>query len=1441
MGAESPPTKIDNEVRKPIVQKRRWVKFLELGACAIGVIVAILIILALNPRIIGSIVAGRMGDTAGGTVTIDSFEWTGWNTAEIKGVHLTAPDWTGPGSEVLRIDRLRINIDMLSLAWGPTKIKNLEIDGIQLNVVEDPKRSSVYNFQSLRRGVGIAPKENPVIVDRAALREVSVSFQRIKANKAVELLRVIATADLAPSPFDPSHSRVEIRQVDGPVHLDGWWDQKTLAFDVSAAGMRVNDNLGLIMPRTLRALVENADAAGTVKSATLSAAPGKPIHGKMELADFRATLPIDVFESWVRYENGTISAARGYPQVKLRTGTIELTGTKLEFRNLDFELDNTAADARVATLPVRASLSLDFAALLTKEFDWEERAKWAQEVRDFAPFDLEVSVPNFSLGQSAENAAIEVPRSVAEFMKTFAATEITSTARATASRAAPTTAADGSFIAQPVVSFGQLDITDGRGAFEDFPYPLTKIQSTIRFLGMNARIVDLHGMGSGGQNVVLTGDITNMGPTAGVTLTITSESAPIDSTLFNSFPKRESELLSSLFWQNGFKSLQAAGMLFDQSQVTDAAAELAVSENRLSALTTDGHGKSAEIAALATRAGQLRRIIDHGSFTPGGRLALALKVSRPESSTSDAVVTGTIRILSADILPTTFPYPVRAKGGEIVLSEDQIDFGAGVQFETFDGAQGLFKGQINLRTTDGVRTVDPNLEFSLTNDQLSPLFFMAIPPGINERVVGWPGESLSSGGTILSQLDPRGTLSLDGKIGLTKSGQLDVACNISLQRGSIHPSIPAEKILATEGLFWPVGFGLDDCSGSFRLADNAVVVKSFTGFRREGRIDATGRLSLDGTSTDVAIQLDNIQLAEYAINLIPFGDRERAAAVWKRYRPTGRFDADITLKTPVKGGPISTSVTVTPKLFGITLPDGPLQAIFDSGTLTVENKHIRCDALSGSIGPVGGLSSHICVDGSYGTDSGGLDLNASIEDGLIHGPLIGEVVDRIDAGGLTSFLNEYKPEGRYDAQISYSIPPGSTVGSFELDAWITQFSLGNAANRLALGFDTPAHINARGDSLTVDPFRAVFPGGSIEACGWLASNKAGVIDDGEFGVNLHAIGTGGTVIGALPAAAREPLTSIEFECRDILKANMVLRLSRPKDIPHIEIQSDVAIHGASIHVGPSLSHFSADLNMHIATDAQTTSFDASVTDAQLALAGHKLTNVSAVLRKSGESPDFFVKSFRGSLGTGLMGANAQVKTTAPFHYETDMILSSVPLSALILPNEGVDTTAAVPSGDPGLVDARITIEGDASGISTRLGRGSASIQKAELAKLPIGVALLQITQFSLSLNPVVQRGDFEFTIDQDQLQFQKFDLTCKDVLLFGEGWLNTESTELALRLRNRGTMPIISDILGGVTNQLFQIDVRGTLSEPIGSLAPLPGLTTPPQLAKPAPIASNQP
>lgn len=1407
-----------------------------LGVCAIAAL------LATHSKIIGAFLAMRLGQTAGGNVTIESFAWNDWDSATMTGLTLCAPDWEGAGSTIARIERVDVDFDLLSLVWGQTRLRDLSVSGVHVTLVEDLHHGSLYNFQKLTRLTSAsADSGSAVVVERATLSSVTVSFQQLRSGVTRETSSFEATAMLEPSPDDAGRSLFDVRVPKESIHASGWWDQRSLAFDVSVEGLSVGDRLALVLPRTLRALATQIDAQGLVTRAQLSNEPGLPLHGVIELQDVRATLPTDGFDDWVRYERGDIKPAMGYPQVKLRTGKIELTGSQIEFKDLDFELVNTSRDDRVANLPVRASLRLNFASMVHDDFQWEDRAKWGRQVRDFAEFDLRVMVPHFSLGKSALESAIEVPRAAAEFMRSFGVTELMFDLGLTLARQAPTLRTDGTLLASPLESSATLVITDGEGAFEEFPYPLHHVQATVRFSGMNAEISDLRALSPGGDNVMVHGTITNMGPAAGVDLTLSTGGGPINDALINSFPDDERSLIASLFWKEGFASLQAGGVLFDAAQVADATDQLPLCDSQLRALTTDDNADPTEIAQVAARAGRLRRIIDQGSFTPGGHVAFTLNLARAERTDAEVIVTGNIRILDADILPTTFPYPIRATGGELVIHPDRIEFAKGIPFHTMSGAQGTFDGTIDLVGGDGPASFQPHLAFALAGEPLSPLFVMAIPPAPGEVVEGWPGRTLSAGGKFISQFDIHGDVSLEGTIGSAANGRLDVACELQLEHGSVHPRVQSTDMLFASGLGWPVGFGLDDCSGSFRLDEHSITVNRFTGSRRDGRIEAHGTAALNGSTADIAIALRNIDLADYAINLLPHDERARAEELWARYQPHGRFDADILLATPADGGAIDATLTVTPESFGVTLAQGPVDVHFVSGSLQVRGDRVTCQSLAGTIGATGGTHAELCLDGHYGGAEGALDFVGSVRNGLIHGPVLHEIATVLDAGGATSFLNQFAPQGVYDADFSYAKALGATHGAFEIDAWIQELSLGDSHARLDLAFDSPAHIHARSELLEIVPCRATFVGGSLEACGWLSTDSDNAIQAGDFQVDLEAIGTGAHVIAALPTVGRTPLTAIGFTCNDILRATTNVRLSRHNDSLHSDVSAEIALLDAGISAGVGVSKMQAEVRLNIASNASGTALVAQVDHGSFRLADRLITDASATIRLAQGDSALHLEEFSGVMQSGKVAATARVDLGEPYGYETDFALTGVPLGAITRPADGVDPSTPTPPNELGLVDGRIGIGGQFTGTTNRRGRGAATIRQAELARLPIALALLQVTQLSLAFNSVVERGDFEFTIDQDLLNFQKFNLSCTDVILDGEGWLNIESTDLALRLRNRGTVPIVSDILGGVSNQLFQLDVRGTLREPVGSIAPLPALLPAPSLPATPTIDVAQP
>ncbi len=1377
-----------------------------------------------HARIASAYLAMRLGETAGGIVTITSLQLNGWDRATINGVELAAPNWTQAGARIARIDRIEIEFDLLSLVWGQTKVRDLALHGVEVTLVEDIERGSQFNFQQLQRWTAPTTKITaPILIDRAALSSLTLSFHKLRGGVLSETSAFAAEARLEPSPDDPARSLFDVRVLKEAIHASGWWNQQTLAFDLEVEGLSVGERLALILPRPMRALATQVDAKGEVTRAHLSHEPGMPFHGVMELTDVRATLPTDGFSDWVRYEHGEIKDALGYPQVRLRTGTLELTGSQLAFKDLDFELVNTSRDDRVATLPVRASLTLDFASMTREEFLWEDRAKWAAQVRDLAGFELRVMVPHFSCGKSASDSALEVPRAAAEFMRSFGVTELTFDLGMLVTRQPPFLH-DGALVASPLESSATLVITDGVGAFEEFPYPLHDVQATVRFTGMDADIADLRGLSPQGDNVIVHGTITEMGSDAGVDLTISSGGGPIDSALINSFPEDERALLSSLFWHEGFASLQAAGVLFDAAQVARATEQLPQCDSQLRALTVDANSDPMQIAELAAQAGRLRRIIDQGAFTPGGRVAFTLNLSREATRDAEVIVTGDIRVLTADILSTTFPYPVRATGGELVIHRDRIEFARGVPFHTLSGAQGMFDGRIDLTPGVGPGSFQPHLTFALTNEKLNPVFVMAIPPAAGEVVNGWPGAALSKGGAAISQFDVQGDISLEGTIGASSKGQLDVQCEISLDHGSIHPVGGTGDLISESSLGWPAGFGLDDCTGHFRVDERSVEIDSFHGSRRDGRVEAHGIALLDGSKTNMSIGLRDIDLAEYAINLLPHDERARAEELWARYQPRGRFDADIVLASAEVGGPLDATLTVTPHSLGLVMGSGPMEAHFDSGTVQIHNDTVSCQSLTGTIGPPDGLRAELCLHGRYGGDQGALDLTGSVRQGLIHGPVVRELATLLSAGGASTFLDRFGPQGLYDADFSYSKSAHDANGAYEIDAWVHDLSVGDEGGRLDIAFEAPPHIHARSEHLEITPCRGTFVGGSLSVCGWLTTDASNTICSGEFQCDLEAIGTGSQVIAALPPGARDPLHAMGFTCADIARATTNVQFSQRANGLETDVHSTIHLFDAGISASVGLSSLDAHVVLDLAHNGAGTSLLADVRHAAFRIADREVADVRARIRLAPGDSALTVEECAGSMGEGRVCATARIETAAPYAYEAELALGGVPLAALTRPSDGVDTTTPAPQREQGLVDARVGVGGDFVGISSRRGRGSAIIREAELARLPIALALLQVTQLSLAFNSVVERGEFQFTIDQNLLNFQTFNLSCKDVILDGDGWLNIESTELGLRLRNQGRVPIVSAILGGVSNQIFQLDVRGTLREPIGSIAPLPAL-----------------
>jgi hypothetical protein len=114
----------------------------------------------------------------------------------------------------------------------------------------------------------------------------------------------------------------------------------------------------------------------------------------------------------------------------------------------------------------------------------------------------------------------------------------------------------------------------------------------------------------------------------------------------------------------------------------------------------------------------------------------------------------------------------------------------------------------------------------------------------------------------------------------------------------------------------------------------------------------------------------------------------------------------------------------------------------------------------------------------------------------------------------------------------------------------------------------------------------------------------------------------------------------------------------------------------------------------------------------------------------------------------------------------------------------------------------------------------------------------------LPISSTVSASQAMFDIEGNTAVVKSCTLAAGTIDLQGSGTIDIPTFGLGLRLFAKGTVPIVSDVIGGVTSSIFAIDISGTLAEPKATLAPLPGMSeapVPPTAAETPPSAAVPP
>lgn len=202
---------------------------------------------------------------------------------------------------------------------------------------------------------------------------------------------------------------------------------------------------------------------------------------------------------------------------------------------------------------------------------------------------------------------------------------------------------------------------------------------------------------------------------------------------------------------------------------------------------------------------------------------------------------------------------------------------------------------------------------------------------------------------------------------------------------------------------------------------------------------------------------------------------------------------------------------------------------------------------------------------------------------------------------------------------------------------------------------------------------------------------------------------------------------------------------------------------------------------------------------------------------SGQSPQRVTADLMG--GKLLVDAKMRLQDTSPFVLQaafTDGDLTELARQT------------GKPAGISGSAFANLEIRGTTAGLHTLQGRGSVRLRDARVGELPVMVGLLKLLRVKEPNQTAFDKGDIDFTIEGDNLYFDRLDLKGDAITLRGIGEMNFDR-QLNLYFysvvgRDNVRLPLVTPALWVASRQLLLIKVEGALEDPVVQKEVFPGV-----------------
>jgi len=1422
-------------------RKRGIVRLMMWAAGAVPVLAGIALWIVTRSWFLILVTAPGLERQLGASVRIGNATYYGNGKLVFEDVIVSCPGVDGPAGQAARIGRAEIVIDPATLLSGVV-VREVKLDDLLLRISENKRSPGQFNFSSFRprwdRKQMTLP---PTVRINSAVIEFGThengEYERHGTRRVAG--EMYPTGDGAWYDFrlqELDDNNISLGQAG--FSIEGAWNAESMEHTARIEGLVLDDRMYEMCPQMARLWWERMDPNGRVRLAEIKWSKGEPAWAELTVERMSLTIPLGAREFSASYQFGKVQSIASLPRMHVTAGKIRLVGDQLTLENLEGEFGTTGDVHEVVQMPYRVNFSIHD----MPQFDWKAPQAWMEQVLKTAPFEMSIWMDNFRLDQDPGETprAVELPRPVADTLAKFNLTGWSLTTQVEISRAKPTIAPDGTPIAAGIKTTGQAFIEDAIGAFQGFPYPLDNVRAHVEFDTERVTIHYLTADGSDNAKFRMAGWIAAPGTDLSISLSLTGRNIPLDDRFREGLSPAQQGVFDVMLHGPSYEEIRAEGLLPDEAAIDEARRQRALVAAELARMRAqpDGTVTADELMPVERRLDALNTLVEAGPFELGGTVDLDLMIERPPGLEGSIGITGTVTVHKAGIVYGRFPYPIYVLGGVLNVEKDRVVIadgpdGDGMPIATPGGGYGRVTGEVRLEQTPDGPLVKPAILIDLHQDALSELLYAAMPLTEQDRKATdiaalrpVPRRSLIA--RLLAGSGIEGWLNHTGFITADESGRPTFDFAVELYDATATPNAELFETMTELGLPSPKGLELESVHALVQITPDLVRLVDFTGTRGDARITANADVDLKANpiETNLQVEFDDLDIERYLIELTPGSARRTTTELWDRYKPRGKYDAKLRYHSR---GDVAkqAELVIWPKQLRLMIDGEPVWLEANQGRIVLNRGQVTFRGFKLDLRSGNRDEGTITLDGSYGlsTDGNSLRLEGKWEDGQLASPVITEALDLIGAVDHAARYKQYDPSGAFDAEFSFRSPRADRPAEYQFT--VRPRTLGFRLNDTPVFADMApgSQVSFRPGLITLKELSGEHAGGVFRIDGEIDVSD---LIDADVEIDYYGRVDSPQLLALLPATVRNLITTLEVRGEQRVRLSdarlRVKQISEADNTWETNFEGLLETKGAALNLGGvELAEIDGHFDIRAGnTPDGGTSLEVEITATRALAMGRELTDVETHLSMIPGTRRISVPEFRARMYGGVIAGYAEIGLDADSRYEAAFDLGGVAMEGIISPNPDSTGRQATASGE---MYASLRLNGLRNQPRTRRGRGAIRIVYGRMADMPIALRVLQLLELMPPVSGTLDFADVAFYINGDRLVFEKLFMECPTLQVLGDGEIRIPGFELDLRLRTRGTVPVIRDIVAAVSDALFEVEVTGPITNPKARLIALPGMT----------------